>query len=115
MLGVAGTRHFLNRERYRWIAPVSAFYADASHSVELSPWPVAFRPHIVTAVRPALCSRLALRPDYLAIRSTATRAATEWAVAESKGTRRCLIYPLDAHVHGTGKHEILKLWCEVSL
>jgi hypothetical protein len=91
MLGVAGTRHVLKRERYRWIAPLSAFYPDAVQPVDLSQWPSVFRPGLVTATRPRR-SQLRLRPDYLAIRSTGgkQKRTLEWAVAESKGTRRCL-------------------------
>jgi hypothetical protein len=36
MLGVAGARHILASEGYRWIAPLSAFYPDAVQAVDLS-------------------------------------------------------------------------------
>jgi hypothetical protein len=92
MVGVAGARHILASEGYRWIAPLSAFYPEAVQLVDLSTWNPSFPPSSVTASRP-LGSRHRLRPDYLALRSTAatqTMGQYEWAVAEAKGTRRCL-------------------------
>jgi hypothetical protein len=37
MLGVAGARHVLATEGYRWIAPLSAFYPNAAGAVDLLP------------------------------------------------------------------------------
>jgi hypothetical protein len=92
MLGVAGTRQVLADEQYRWIAPLSAFYPYAVQPVDLSGWNPNFPPTSLTADRlPGSGSRL--RPDYVALRSTApgpARPTYEWAVAESKGTRRSL-------------------------
>src|SRR5262249_50610263 len=65
-LGVAGTRHVLKNEGYRWIAPLSAFYDDAIQPVDLASWPSAFKPGVVIASKPR-GSRIAIRPDYLAI------------------------------------------------
>jgi hypothetical protein len=92
MLGVAGTRHVLALEKYRWIAPLSAFYEDAVQDVDVSNWPSSFLPGVLSARRPTK-STLRLRPDYLAIRSSgglSKPSAIGWAVAESKGTRRSL-------------------------
>jgi hypothetical protein len=40
MLGVAGARHVLASEGYRWIAPLSAFYANAAQQVAILSAPV---------------------------------------------------------------------------
>ena len=92
MLGVAGTRHALKSENYRWIAPLSAFYPDARQTVDLSTWNASFPRGVLTASRnPQSSSRL--RPDYVALRSTAAcqpGGQFDWAVAESKGTQRSL-------------------------
>ena len=92
MLGVAGARHVLAYEGYRWIAPLSAFYPGAIEQVDLSAWHSSFPRCSVTATRaPDSSSRL--RPDYVALRSTSSARSGglyEWAVAEAKGTRRCL-------------------------
>ncbi len=92
MLGVAGTRHVLASEGYRWVAPVSAFYPGAVQAVDLSAWHPSFpRSVLSTTRRPR--SRCRLCPDYLALRSTASRRTGlgyQWAVAEAKGTRLCL-------------------------
>src|SRR5437879_4488247 len=42
MLGIAGARHFMKREGYRWIAPTSAFYPDSIQTVDLSTWHPSF-------------------------------------------------------------------------
>jgi hypothetical protein len=92
MLGVAGTRHVLASEGYRWVAPVSAFYTNAVQVVDLSAWNPLFPRSILTATRRA-GSQSRLCPDYLALRprpSTHPSQAFEWAVAEAKGTRLCL-------------------------
>lgn len=87
MLGIAGTRQVLASEQYRWVAPLSAFYPEALHEVDLSQWHPAFpRSSIQITSRPGSPSRL--RPDYLALRSTV--GTFECAVVESKGTERCL-------------------------
>src|SRR5215831_7407365 len=39
MLGVAGTRHFLRRKGYTWIAPLSAFYPNVAQAVDVQAWP----------------------------------------------------------------------------
>lgn len=92
MLGVAGTRQILEREGYRWIAPLSAFYPDAAQTVDLSDWHVSFPHSSVTADRlPNNHSRL--RPDYVALRPLGHKKGdgpVEWAVVESKGTQWCL-------------------------
>jgi hypothetical protein len=48
MLGVAGARHVLASEGYRWVAPVSAFYTGAVQSVDLSAWNPMFPSSVVT-------------------------------------------------------------------
>lgn len=89
MMGVAGTRHVLEQEGYRWIAPVSAFYPRAKQ-VTLPNWPNHFPIGVLTADRdPNVRARL--RPDYLAIRQDASNPSLlEWAAVESKGTARAL-------------------------
>jgi len=86
MLVIAGTRHVLALERYRWIAPLSAFYPEAVQVVDLSAWHVSFpRTSVVIDRDPE--SRSRLRPDY--VRSTGG-GQYEWTVAESKGTQASL-------------------------
>jgi hypothetical protein len=87
MLGVVGTRHVLNLEGYRWIAPVSAFYGNAVQTVDLSAWNPSFPRSVLRADRPR-GSRIRLYPDYLALRRRKGRF--QWAVAEAKGTTSCL-------------------------
>jgi hypothetical protein len=93
MLGVAGTRQtLLNLERYRWIAPLSAFYAEAVQAVDLSKWHSSFPASSVKATRRPR-SRSRLRPDYLALRPPAAGSQGQlydWVVAESKGTNAYL-------------------------
>lgn len=89
MLGVAGARHVLKSEGYRWVAPLSAFYPESTQDVDLSDWNVSFpRSAVVAERQPNNPSRL--RPDYLALRPLASSQPTgtyEWAVAEAKGTK----------------------------
>ena len=87
MLGVAGTRHIIKKEGYRWIAPASAFYPNLTYPVNLSNWNPLFPPSIVTATLPTN-PKSRLRPDYLAIRMNNRKY--EWAVVESKGISRSL-------------------------
>lgn len=88
MMGVAGTRHILADEGYRWIAPLSAFYDESALPVDHPSWPVSFpTSSIAAASKPTSPSRL--RPDYLALRQRVDRSY-ELAVAESKGTAICL-------------------------
>jgi hypothetical protein len=91
MLGVAGTRHFLAGDNYRWVAPVSAFDPAAIQPVDLSLWSLQFPPtRLKASARPGGGSRL--RPDYLALRRTVGTqgSAYDWAVVEAKGTRLSL-------------------------
>jgi hypothetical protein len=92
MLGVAGARHVLKREGYRWVAPLSAFYPGITQPVDLSAWHAPFPPSRVVADRLPE-SRSRLRPDYVALRSTSmgrSGGRYQWAVAEAKGTQKCL-------------------------
>jgi hypothetical protein len=92
MLGVAGTRHVLEAEGYRWVAPLSAFYPESIQDVDLSRWNLSFPQSSIVADR-AENSGCRLRPDYLAIRPLPTNEPNgqyEFALAESKGTRRDL-------------------------
>ncbi len=92
MLGVAGTRHVLKLENYRWIAPLSAFYPDAVQKVDLSAWHPAFPRTSVAATRDPR-NRFRVRPDYVAIRSTGgapSGGLYDWAAVESKVTHACL-------------------------
>ena len=88
MLGIAGARHFMKREGYRWIAPTSAFYPDSIQTVDLSTWHPSF-PQSVVQASSQPNSTVRLRPDYLAIRPTAT-GQFDWAVVEAKGTANSL-------------------------
>lgn len=90
MIGVAGARHVLATERYRWIAPVSAFFPRAVQVVNTAQWPLSF-PLTALSVAKRPRSRSRLFPDYLGLRrSSSARGAYEWVVAEAKGTRNCL-------------------------
>jgi len=92
MLGVAGARHVLGAEGYRWIAPLSAFYPNAIQPVDLSAWHSSFPRSSISATRPP-GNRSRLLPDYLALKSTSVArsgGSFEWAVAEAKGTQNCL-------------------------
>jgi hypothetical protein len=89
MLGVAGARHFLSGEGYRWIAPISAFYPDAVQPVDLSKWNTSFPRSCIVATRRS-GSTSHLFPDYLALRSTGSKSSYDWAVAEAKGTQMSL-------------------------
>ena len=87
-LGVAGARHVLALEGYRWIAPLSAFYPNAVQEVDLSAWHTSFpRSSVVADEDPT--SRSRLRPDYVALRSK-DDGSYEWAIVESKGTKAYL-------------------------
>jgi hypothetical protein len=93
MLGVAGTRQFLEAEGYRWIAPLSAFYPESTQEYDLSRWNTRFPPSSLRAER-LEGSQSRLRPDYLAIRplpSNDIDGSYELAVAESKGTHKNLV------------------------
>ena len=88
MLGVAGTRHFLQKERYQWIAPLSAFYPEAVQEVDISKWNPEFPRSALTAVL-AQGAASPLRPDYVALREQVGpdgQIGFEWALVESKGT-----------------------------
>ena len=92
MLGVAGSRHVLEAEGYRWVAPLSAFYRESIQDVDLSRWNLSFPKSSITADY-AENSRSRLRPDYIAIRplpANEPNGQYEFALAESKGTRRDL-------------------------
>ena len=88
MLGVAGTRHFLKKEGFRWIAPVSGFLATAKKDIDLAGWSLAFPRTTVRTAR-NINSNAKLMPDYIALKHNAKMkpAFYEWAVAEAKGTR----------------------------
>src|SRR5208283_3622082 len=62
MLGVAGTRHILKAEGYRWIAPLSAFYPEADQVVDTPLWHPGFPAGILTA-RWQPGNKSQLRPD----------------------------------------------------
>lgn len=98
MLGVVGARHLLAEEGYRWVAPVSAFLADARHPIRTCDWHRAFPPGAVrtqgfprqrangtTRPRPT-----PLLPDYLAIRPRQVTGVRGWAAVEAKGTDEAL-------------------------
>jgi hypothetical protein len=91
MLGVAGARHVLASEGYRWIAPMSAFYPNNTQQVAI-PADFPFPPSSMSVSRDP-SSASVLRPDYLALRPvTGGQIASgyEWAVAEAKGTASAL-------------------------
>jgi hypothetical protein len=91
MLGVAGARHFLANDGYRWIAPVSAFFGNAVAHVDISGWHPDLPPGFVRTARPPQ-SKNPNTPDYLAVKSTSGLVAgpLQWAVVEAKGTQRAL-------------------------
>jgi len=99
MIGVVGTRHLLEDEGYRWIAPMSAFYPSTTSEVNLSLWHPGFPKSSIVADK-VIGSHSRLRPDYIALRSGSSRGTYEWAVAESKGTSMCL----------SGKKSCPKAW-----
>lgn len=87
MLGVVGTRHVLEQEGYRWVAPLSAFYPEAVQKVDLSTWHAQYPRSVLAAgANPAIPSKL--RPDYIALRPQSLGG--DWAIAESKGTSMSL-------------------------
>lgn len=89
MLGVAGARHVLRQHRYRWIGPLSAFYPGVAQFIDPTHWHLSFPPCTIT-VRRRRRSRSRLRPDYLALTSTARADGHGWAVVEAKGTSASL-------------------------
>jgi hypothetical protein len=66
MLGVAAARHILKSQKYRWIAPVRAFFPENTQKVTLGSWPTALAPGVLEAIRSAK-SKTRLTPDYLAL------------------------------------------------
>lgn len=90
MLGVAATRHVVEKEGYRWVAPASAFYANAAIQVDVTGWHPLYLPSVLRVSQCAHSSSR-LRPDYIAIRQAVRGLATvEWALVEAKGTKRNL-------------------------
>jgi hypothetical protein len=88
MLGIAGARHVMKRERYRWIAPLSAFFPNNVQPVTLVSWPTALPPGKVVVDRDPF-AKTRLTPDYLVLRSSAGKRRN-WAVVEAKGSKRPL-------------------------
>jgi hypothetical protein len=91
MLGVAGARHVLASEGYRWIAPMSAFYPDKTQQVAIQ-GNFPFPPSSIRVSRNPKSTSI-LRPDYLALRpakSSQGASGYEWAVAEAKGSASAL-------------------------
>jgi|GEM_PF-4074675 len=88
LLGVIGTRHFLHREGYRWIAHMSAFYEEAHTPVGIDEWHAEFPPSVLKARRP---TPRQLRPDYIALRQRQDSPGDyDWAVVEAKGTSQAI-------------------------
>jgi hypothetical protein len=87
MLGVAGARHVLAKEGYRWIAPVSAFYPEAKTAVAIGDWPKRFIPGALTATA---ATPYRLRPDYIATKRVGSSPHLEFASIEAKGTPRSM-------------------------
>ncbi|HET7463005.1 MAG TPA: hypothetical protein VFJ82_17260, partial [Longimicrobium sp.] len=110
MLGVVGARHLLAEEGYRWIAPVSAFFANAQHPARVYNWHRAFPPGAVVTQgfsrqRANGTSRpraTPLLPDYLAIRPRQVTGVRGWAAVEAKGT--------DDALHTPGKDNCPRSW-----
>lgn len=95
MLGIAGTRHVLETEHYKWIAPLSAFYPESVQAVGLTEWNVVEFPQSSVTARPNPTNPSRLRADYLALRPNGSTASGpgsrhDWAAVEAKGTKRCL-------------------------
>ena len=88
MLGVAGARQMIKRERYRWVAPASAFFRSNVQPVTLGSWPTALPPGRVVVER-APGAKTRFTPDYLVLRLTAANRR-EWGVVEAKGSKRAL-------------------------
>ena len=82
MLGVAGARFYLTEDRYRWIAPVSAFFEGGAQVVDVQTWNLPFPQADLIAKR----RTRGICPDYLCARSSANGGRIVWAVAEAKGT-----------------------------
>ncbi len=104
MLGVAGTRHVLEDEGFAWIAPLSAFYPETTQDVDLANWHVGEFPRCSVEARRRQGNASRLRPDYVALRSVGSSesgTAYEWAIVESKGTRKSVTNltqcPVDWH------------------
>jgi hypothetical protein len=91
MLGVAGARHLLTHEGYRWIAPASAFYPGAEE-VATTHWHPRLPPGVVEVTGPNRYTNL--RPDYLAVRPRRVTGVRTLAAVEAKGTNDALGSPL---------------------
>lgn len=110
MLGVVGARHLLAAEGYRWIAPVSAFLANARNPIRTYNWHRAFPPGaVVTQSFPRQRANgtsrpraTPLLPDYLAIRPRQVTGVRGWAAVEAKGT--------DEALHTEGKDRCPRPW-----
>lgn len=114
MLGVAGARHVLEDEGYRWVAPTSAFYEEAKQKVSTQTKGAPFTATwleitakkkavakstisgagaaaTVTAATAAATAPLTVneRPDFIAARPLKV-GGCELAIAESKGTSAAL-------------------------
>ena len=74
MLGVAGTRHVLASDSYRWVAPVSAFYPGAVQAVDLSAWHPSFPLSVLSTTRRAMEKRVSKE-------AVATRPLLAWPSA----------------------------------
>lgn len=85
MLGVAGARHALAEEGYRWIAPLSAFYEEASQRVATQVGGAPFQPGQIK-VKADPTSKVRERPDFIVSRPSRSTQGYELALAESKGT-----------------------------
>lgn len=93
MLGVAGARRVLAEEGYCWIAPLSAFYAEARQRVAFQTQSAPFLPGVVEAVaapksKSSITSKSDVRerPDFLAAKLSSSKKGYNLAAAESKGT-----------------------------
>lgn len=108
MLGVAGTRHVLEVEKYRWVAPLSAFYPNAVAGVHTPPgMPSSFAPGCITIDAATKGVKNNLRPDYIAIRPQ--NNTFDWAIVESKGTRDALSgrHACPAHWYKQAKNAVV--------
>jgi len=92
MLGVAGARHVLEREGYRWVAPLSAFYPGQNQTVAVPAWSLSFPQSSLEATK-AQNSKSRVKPDYIALRplpASVNDQQYEFGVAEAKGTHRAI-------------------------
>jgi len=91
MTGVIGTRRVLAEEKYRWIAPVSAFDPKRHQRFDLKQWlRYEYPPSLLKITRKRKRKNITkLMPDYIAAKKNSS-GEYELALFESKGTKNQL-------------------------